>query len=315
MKLLSTLFVLVVMSPVVHAKEGPCVRKLLATADRMQNSEEFTVYIEMLLENRILNTQMLDHFVQRLEKNDLINPIQNPADNQAFAFHYNEFQKLLSSNSLDITLIKRKVNDSLEKAKAVDSQKSNTEQNSVEIPDYISQKGYRFFKILHPTLGEAYKILRPKGHAENEWDWLSVIWPAHMLYNQEKPGFLMNLFNSGESDPLDASFVSPRTPARKACLDLEGGADLPSLSEYVELLQCFDHAKNKNHKVILTPKGELEFQKMFPFSYDKPFWTKSIDENVASKAWKLEGHWMEPRDRRLPGLIRCVSPFKSGVMR
>lgn len=286
--------------------QGPCVRKLLATGDQAQDTIQFTMYLEMLLDERVLVTSDLDPFIKKLFENNIINPIPN-MDTAKFSVHHTEFQKLVDSNSLDIEHIKKWVNEYVTKNKKTELEKKNTEKESKALPVYVSKNGAMFYKINHPKLGEALRILKPNGRVENEQDWEETIWSISPLVNKKNELREIDIY--GYLDSTDKTLVSKNTKGRKACLSLGDGVDLPTKDEFVRLMEYFGHFR-KRGSLYLTRDGKKDFHNVLPDSMGS-FWSSTVyhDEDFKNQAWRFDlddgRYYSDERD--YPLFIRCIA--------
>ena len=285
---------------------GPCQRKLLRTGDRVQDSIQFTMYVETLVEERVILFRELDEFFKSLDQRKITNPIVQELEKASRSFHYKEFQLLIDSKNLDIETIKKWSIKYQAKINKTKKQKDTAKTESKVMPDYIGPDGSMFYKFKHPILGTSYKILKPGGRYGNQEDWEKPIWPVDIL-KDKKTAFDVELTNEYGEDPLNQAKVSVNSPARKGCLKLGDGIDLPTREDYMLLLSHFEHADKVT--VSLSKKGLEQFSKMFRglgFT-----WTATVfrgPSGNAGSAWKFGG-WtgmLNTHARTNYHYVRCV---------
>lgn len=298
--------------------QGPCIHKLLATGDRAEDTAQFTMYLELLLQERVIQSKDLKLFLNELEHNKVINPIVDKNKNKQQQLHYSEFQKLLDSGSLDSVQISAWAKSFIEKTEASEKQKENSKQTTIEVPFFITHDGAMFYKINHPELGEAYKILKPGGKPENSSDWEENIWAIEIL--KDEKGVPKKLQNHLGLGVRGNTFVSKKSPARKACLEMGEGVDLPSDEDFIGLLKHFEYEKNADPVRLTVPGGE-EYKKLFP-TYLDWFWTSSIhfdqvrrDKNNQreKKPWMFHDDAKSVfvfHDKTHQALVRCIAKRK-----
>ena len=254
----------------------PCARKMLSVNDRSSDTEQFILYLDIIVAERVLGPRELELFEKELVKNRIQNPIPNNTFNKKFSFHFREFQKLIDQGNLDRILIKKWVSGTIQKIKKQEKQKEQSKKNTKEVPVHTTLSGAQFFKIKDPILGEGYKILKPGGSYENQTDWEQRLWTTHPLRN--KNGKIIEVSNrGGPSDSL----------AIKACRELGEGASLPTLDEYIRLLSYFEHV-GKGDQIELTKVGIKKFYELFPET-DEWIWTQSPVGASTEVLWSYSG--------------------------
>lgn len=214
--------ILLFISLTVAAPHGPCARKLQATGDRAEDTTQFTMYLELLLHERVIELKDSDSFLKELDQGKITNPISNPNANKQFSFHHGELQTLLQAKTIDLEMLKRWVQTFIQKTETTEKKKDQTHEKTKEAP-YIAPDGSMFYKFKHARLGEIYKILKPGGHYNNEQDWDPTLWAVSALVDEKGDALLLK--NEGGQN----------SPARNACLSLGKGIDLPSEGDYVGL--------------------------------------------------------------------------------
>ena len=276
--------------------QGPCSWKLLATGDRAEDTTQFTMYLEMLVEEKVLQIQDLEPFVTELKKGKLKNPIPNRAETK-YSFHYQEFQKLLKPNSLDQSKLLDWVESFVAKSQTVESQKEKSETDSSAIPVYIADDGSRFYKFTHPVLGEVYRILKPRGRMDVKEDWLKTIWSVRELKTSN--GNPLEATNLGGRDKRNNKIVSRRSAARRACLALGKTIELPTRGDFAEITQFFN---------LSSKEGIKELLRLFPDSEYRAFWSSTIREEDDTHAWRFYGKhnnlYYNPRDYK--SSVLCI---------
>lgn len=254
------------------------------------------MYLELLVAERVLTVQSLELFLQQLAQNKLVNPISSNESNKRITLHREEFKKFLSSGSFDLEKIKAWADSFIVKSTTTETEQKNTRKNTEQTPDYISPDGAMFYKINHPQLGEAYRILKPGGHYWVDKDWDETIWDIHPL--KDSKGRIRRYQNENGEDNSAKHVVSKSSQARKACLDLGNQVKLPSIEKYSQLLKYFvSKPQDAKPGLELLGRGLKEFQRLFPeASKVRRFWTSSIDfdptnqEKIAGKfVWAFDG--------------------------
>ena len=296
--------ILMLISVSSYAGQGPCVRKLLVTGDKVQYSDQFTMYLQSLLEQQIITIQHIEPFLSALEQDKLLNPIPRIAGVK-FEFHHQEFESLLNSGKVDLVRVQEWTNVFIKKINTTEKERKKSKQNSTEVPVYISPDGSMFYRVQHPLLGESYQILKPGGRYDVEGDWEKIVWPVNAL--KKKSGDLRRLTNHRGLDPLNNKLVSKKSSARKACIDLGESIDLPTLEDYQHLISHFENKGKKD--LILTEKGIEKFRELFPDSESKRYWSSSVHFNDTRYAWLFYSN-SEPSDfiaRDAHFSVRCVS--------
>ena len=325
MKLFFGIFILALNLSVALANPaGPCARKLLATGDRVEDTTQFTMYLELLLHERVIVAKDLDLFLSELERGNLINPIPNQSQNKEYALHHSEFQQLIESGSLARESIKMWSDSYLSGVRVVEKQKEVTKAATGELPFLLTSEGAVFYKIKHPVLGEVYKILKPTKQSDGSQEWDEKLWPVYLtrdsmnhiieLQNEggadiknssnwkikakEKLKNMLDLMQGYSSlvfdrrythlvDPENKNLVSKDSPARRACLDLENGIDLPSAEDYNRLYSYFEKRSSNSSQAEskFTEKGRQEFLRLFPDSEDQRVWSSTADTEDTDLAW------------------------------
>ena len=288
--LIFTLFFLVL--PTSYGMQGPCARKFLGTGDRLQDTEQLTMYLELLLNERVISVAELAPFISELENNKVINPIPNQSKNKQHVFHRNEIEKLLATANMDIELAKKSIFALIKRNETKQNQKDKTEIETFELPVYTAYDGALFYEIKHPVLGDAYKILKPNGIYENPSDWEEKIWAKNTL--------------SGFGDSLATKLM---------CEKLGAGTELPSKDDYIQLFSHFQQVQNKTipFDVELSDPGKIDFKKVFGDRHNHELWSSTVHPSG-------ESGWMFIIFRSISnyyplhraGSARCVAPF-SGV--
>ena len=286
MKCVCITLILMLFLPAAWAKHGTCMGKLAGHGVPEENTE-FTMYLELLLEERVITVGDLGPFIQGLNENKVINPIPTLASNKNYAFHHVEFQSLIETGAFEMEQVKTWVNGYVAKTTVTQAQVEKTKLITEEVP-YIAEDGSVFYKVKHPTMGLVYRILKPGGRTENPNDWYPKVWPVSLLTDDQ--GQILKLSNQGSSvlkntlrrltgigpDARKAKNLSPRdSPARKACLDKGDKTDLPTLNDFLELMSHFRHKPEGDGLITLTDSGREEFYKMFPQSELFNLWTAS----------------------------------------
>lgn len=296
---------------------GPCVYKLKNGSDQASPTEEFKSYLSLLLENHILTYKDLAPFIADLGKGKLSNPIPNTM-NKSFTVHYNEFADLITKSQIKSAEIQVWVKDKFGNLQNDEVAKESTEGATKEVPVYVAPSGAMFFKINHPKLGEAIRILKPKGNISKEEDWEPIIWAVQTLKDKNKKTILYkntSALLSSHKDPKNRFLVSPSSPARKACLDLGKKIDLPSYDEYASLLNFFEqttehHAEDYSGRTmsgVLTPKGLADLEKIFGTTREWGAWTSSTyTKDYASFYMGLKIHSDYFGKRSEPRPSRCI---------
>ena len=273
----------------VAAPQGPCARKLLATGDRVEDTTQFTMHLEMLIHERIIRVEDLELFAAQLELGKMNNPILNRNSNKNLNFHFAEFQKLIASDTLDLEIIKLWTKEVILKNKLTEKQKEKAQLKTKEIPILTASDGAMVFKFNHPHIGPAVKILLPGGRFDNPKDWDPMAWAISPM--RDKYGDLQKL-SVGGVDVQDSTLVSKNSPARKACIELGGGADLPSSTDYFRLIL---HFRFKDGQFLFPPGGipserRRQFQQVFPELRGENFWTSTVEQPDSSNALLFSGN-------------------------
>lgn len=287
-------------------KAGPCSYKFFSKVERSDTTSEFVIYLEMLLEERILTVSHLTPFLVSIEKNKIINPIPNQND-KVFAFHFKEFNRLIHSESLDLSLIKPWIQNYLAKKKIVETEKETSKTTTKDVP-IITHDGAMFYKFAHPILGPSYKILKPGGRFENPADWEDSIWPIHPLKDQK--GLLLNFSNDGEEN----------SQARHACSELGGSIELPSLYSMHVLLQHFEFNKIgtvSDPKIMLTDRGRAQFQSMFTDLPAQLYWLSTpylIEQTRQHWYFSGQGAYTDHSYTNTNAFaIRCIDKYRQST--
>lgn len=265
---------------------GPCARKLQATGERIQDSSEFTMYLQSLLEERVIQNLDLDHFVNALEQNKIINPIFDFTRDKNLAFHHAEFQKIIESYALDLDEIKKWSRSYLPKRAKEDLQKNEVQVLTEHLPIHHIYGGATFYLAKHPTLGEVVKILKPGGNYNNENDWDKRVWSRAPLKNQfGQPIHFRNQFHQAPG-VNQKKLILDRTVMQE-CTDRK--AQLPTVDDFIELIGYFDY-KLKDGVLTLTEKGMKDLRAVFPDS-NFQFWTvvDDLSEPNGYYAWIFNG--------------------------
>lgn len=318
MKCVLSLLVALVFTGSALAAQGPCARKLLKSGDWSQDSAYFTVYLEALTEERVVSLKDLEPFLLALEQDKIINPIPKTSTNKQFVFHYSEFQRLITDAAIDITFVKTWAQRVIPHKKNVLAQKDQSKRHTEELPYFISSKGAMFYKISHPVLGESYKILKPGGQYSNQSDWSEVIWPTDgikdpLRHKSTKIQPLMSYKNGYGVDPENRSRVPKSSPARKACIDLGGQIDLPTVEHYIQLMKYFEHEMVEG-AVVLKEKALNEFIKLFKTPLWGFFWTSTVipEQNFRyASQFGIRDHGISftAVERIHDAPVRCVAPL------
>lgn len=204
--------------------QGPCDRKLLATGDQARDTEQFTLYLQILIEENVVSLIDLSAFFQALQTDQLVNPIPATGSLAKLNFHHNEFKSLMETGKVDLTQIKAWWQQYRKVRQEIENQKQVAAENTETLPIIVTQSGAMFFKFKHPLLGDAYKILRPGGKIDNPDDYDPVIWAAHL-----ETSAILN--SEGKNDVELAS---------DKCEKLGKGVELPSKKDFWRLRQYFD---------------------------------------------------------------------------
>lgn len=296
---------------------GLCSRKLKTSNERDYSVEEFKSYLGLLLEERILTYQDLNSFLSDLTQGKLSNPIPHTSNKQ-FALHHKEFGKLIAKSTISPIEIQNWLKNRFEQLQVVELEKASTAEKTKETPIYVAPNGAMFFKINHPRLGEAVRILKPKGNISKSEDWEPIVWAIHTLKDQHKKTILFkntSALLSSHKDPKNQFMVSPTSPARRACLDLGEKIDLPSHDEYASLLSFFEQTiehhpedySGRTMSSVLTPKGLMELEKVFGTTREWGAWTSSTyRKDYASFYMGLKVHSDYFGKRSEPRPSRCV---------
>ena len=316
MKCVLGLMILAILSAEATPLQGPCVRRLLATGDKVEDTAQFIMYLELLLQERVIQVQDLDSFLKALAQDKITNPIPSSDANKEFTLHHAEFQKLLDSGSFDLTQIKTWVNSVILKTQAVEKQKEETRTETEELP-FVTPDGTIFYRFKHPLLGMSYKILKPNGNYQNEKDWEKTIWPVKAL--RDSKNHFLTMYNIKEINNGMGHYVMPMkdSPAKKACVELGEGIDLPSKNDYIKLLKHFNpHTKGTGPQslVSLDEEGHQAFKKIFPDSADRIFWTSTIDkaQKTPLYSWIFDGDFGRIMSgfRLEDRFVRCIGKVK-----
>ena len=252
--------------------QGRCTRKLLATGHRAEDTALFTLYLEMLLEEKVLSVSDLDPFAVELNKGKLINPIPNRT-NTKFSIHHQEFEKLMAVSDLDLFSITSWSNALYEKSNAVQNQKEKSKVESTELPFLVTPDGAMFFKFDHPSLGKAFKILKPGGNNQNPDDWEKVAWSMDALRHPVNNRLMLYTDMNDELDEHKV-LISEKSTPRIACRNIGPDVDLPFYEDYVALIEHLGRNENEL-RVELSKDGFLRLKKIYPFAENEFFWTKS----------------------------------------
>ena len=261
--------------------QGSCSRKFLSSGDQVLDTNEFTMYLQMLISEQVIRAKELDIWLLDLKNNKLNNPIKNTYLSQAHAFHHEQFRVLLNAGLIDIGLVQKWANEFLEISRGTETQKETTKQKTEEVPFYISHSGHRFYKINHPELGEAYRILKPNGIYEKKEDWEKVIWAVNPL-RDDQGNVIEEFSNNRGNDSKDKRLVSKKSAARKACLSLGKNVDLPTVEEFAQLIEYFEFEKFEATEQFsrLTKNGLEQFHSLFPHTRNC-FWTSSVFQKTS----------------------------------
>lgn len=252
-----------------YAGHGPCGRKLFSSDNVMKNSEEFSLYLGELVNEQILTLHDLEFFIQGLRQNKILNPIQSPSGNKALELHHREFESILQHNTLNLAEIKSRTEILYGKKQIENSQIKKTEKVTEDVP-FVTKNGAIFFKIKHPKLGYAYKILKPGGKTQNKEDWDPLIWPIDVMREQNGSPTLVVLDLLSANSGMGT--VPKNSAIRKICADLGESIDLPTVAQYYELFKYFDNSTFSERDisaVVMLDSGFKEFQSLFS-THDQP---------------------------------------------
>ena len=304
---LTLLLLVILATPPGFAAQGPCSRKLLTTGNQVQDTSEFTMYLQSLIEEKVITTEQLEPFLQQLEKNRVINPIP-PIPGMKFEFAHREFQALIHSGEIDPVLIRQWANSYIKKEKIIETQKIEFQQKTAEVPVYISAAGAMFYKITHPVFGEAYRILKPHGEYQNKADWEEVIWPIKAPKDKSGQYLLMSNFPTGffdwMKDSANKKLVSKKSKARKFCLELGAHSDLPTMDDYIRLIK---HFENNNEEIpYFTNNGLGTFQSLFPDFKFIASWSSTFSPNDDAVGWYFKNGKMEHTSRLDEYHVYCI---------
>ena len=300
---LTLFFALILSVSAVEAKHSaPCARKFLKTTEQSLSTADFIVYLELLLEERVVKIKDLDQFKRELEKNKVINPIVNQELNKRLAFHFRELQKMVDEGRLDAVLVNQWLKIYESKEKVVEEQKESSAQITESTPVYISPSGAMFYFFNHPALGEVYRILKPKGKPDIALDWEERVWAVHPL--KEKNGELITILERDLEDASDSR-------AKKQCTALGLDSDLPTKDEYKRLMSHFQN-EFEGDNIHLTPDAKKIFDRLFPKTDGKYFWTQSLLRN-SDGVWLYDGiggSLLFNQKNDLGRFIRCVGKWQ-----
>lgn len=244
---------------------GPCGKKLTSSGDRIQDTQELLTYLQTLIDEKIISLDDLTPFTQALSHDKIINPIPHSGALK-FDFHHSEFDKLISTGSLDLSEIKSWAAATLSKTKKIENEKRVAETDTKVLPDFITQDGAMFYKFTHATIGPAYKILKAGGNYLNQNDWEETVWAIGKLKNQSRV----------YSESIEV------------CQNIGGGARLPSVEDYIHLLSHFEHEGAIGFKITLTEAGKKEFRSRFLDTITE-FWTATPLNHSPVNAWYFDG--------------------------
>lgn len=259
------------MSQLSIATQGPCARKLLATGDQAQDHAQFTMYLEELVNEQVISMTDLDSFFSALDINKLTNPIPSATSNQNWAFHYKEFESLMKSGSIEPSQIQVWARSFISKRKRTENQQEHSKVETKELPVFYAHDGSTFYKIQHPVLGDAYKILKPGGHVNVPTDWEKLIWPVRPLKERITADSEFN--KDLPVDDSNPNLISKNLSFRKICRDLGPEIDLPTVDDYYELLKHFQHT-GSGVNIIVSQDTIAKYIELFHDS--EPTCTSSI---------------------------------------
>ena len=229
-----------------QAGTNPCSRKFLKSSDMGIGTSEFNMYLELLLEERILMEKDLGSFLKALEKGKLSNPIPVDITNKGFDFHRREFDKLIATGNVDLKMVQSFLSSYLKKAETVQEQKAKTSKK-VEGVFFITSVGATFFKTRDQKLGEVYKILKPGKKLEDGDGFDDVRWAVK---------------------PLKGKFKHEQGQAEEACK--KAGGRLPTNEDYERLRGYFEMYDRKDN--FISKYGLKEFAQVFTPVEQNKYW-------------------------------------------
>ena len=262
----------------VNAVQGPCARKLLATGDRAFDTQQFTMYIEMLVDEGVVALSDLEPFFKSLKKGKLLNPVPNQTINKNFTLHHGEFEKILSENKLDLIAIKKWSNEFFKKNKTVEAEKTKAAADAKALPVYTAFNGGMFYLYKDPVLGEVYRILKPGGRLNRDEDWEEYVWPLNPL--TDRNGDVLTVGDQFVYPPSNFR-ISKNAGPRYECVKLGESIDLPTNDDYLKLLSYFEYDKENYVKSGSGLKEHRlkEFHDLFsklPQLKSYKLWTSSV---------------------------------------
>ena len=265
--------------------------KLLASGDRVQDTAEFTMYLETLIEERVLTLRDLEHFLKELKQNKVVNPIPNKTASKQFTFHHEQFQELIDAGSVDAKKVQEWEIRYITKTKETEHQKSETKKEIEHIQ--MSSEGALFIPIKHPVFIDAIKILKPHGSLKNSLDYDPAVWSIRPLPNKY-------------------NFEG----AAKACHDLGENIGLPTHDDFVRLQSYFETVKLATRPTHFSGLGKSEFSQFFGSVFAN---LSSIPAELGTGVWS-EWHFNprmgriyngNSRDNSSPSLtVLCVEHTK-----
>ena len=108
-----------------------CGSKLLSETQYSASTEEFILYLKVLLDEREIRIGDLDLFLRELKKEKLINPISTPSKNKTYAFHHEQFEKIIAqSKDLILKQVATELEQIKNKTETTEKQKDQTNQKT-----------------------------------------------------------------------------------------------------------------------------------------------------------------------------------------
>lgn len=265
----------------VHA--APCVRKLLASGDRSQDTAEFMLYLEELVKERVISIESLNPFFEKIEHNELVNPITNKNSSKNLVIHFDGFEELIKSDSIDVTKVREWAIGFKSQESVTQIQKQTIKTVTVSVPAYVSSSGAMFYRVAHPLLGDAYKILKPNGKFDHPEDWEKIVWALGALKDQDGNFVKKNMGDGRKNRNIQWNIGDEE--AELACRELGVNYGLATHDDYKNLIRYFDHSNDYQGFPKLIQAGRDEFKKLFPTPSSGHFWTSSTFIEDERGAW------------------------------
>ena len=302
-------------------KRGPCSGKLLSEQGQAAVTEEFKMYLEMLLEASppVITLDDLTPFIQKLSEGKIMNPIPSSSSNKSFELHHSEFEKLVSTHSVGLEEMRMWVKNYFLAHSERLEQKQKAESETKDAPFVVTTKGAMLFKLKHPKLGDVIKILKPGGNKNNPLDYDAHIWAMNALpgkrtnegYNLWNPKEFFGIGKDSLYSMTRHGLVPKNSHARKACIDL--GGDLPTLKDFERLREYFDliidpTTDRKDIAVQLTPQSVGEFRQAFGSDSS---WTATVREDYRENAYVFypgRATFLDYSRSYDSNFVRCIAP-------